>query len=176
MELRRTMNGALAGALAAGVWAAQQPLDKRVFGTRYDDVELLGKAVTRGNAWPLAGTALHLVNGAAFGAVYSLARPFVPGPRVAASIGAALTEHLAGWPLATLVDRHHPARSELETLGGNRRAFAQAAWRHLLFGFVLGELERRLNPADELEPPGEVDVSSNGHGNIERAAVGAVES
>jgi hypothetical protein len=167
------MNGALAGALAAGAWAAQQPLDKRAFGTRYDDVELLGKAVTRGSSWAVAGTAIHLLNGAAFGAAYALARPFVPAPPTAVAVGAGLAEHLAGWPLATLVDRHHPARSELETLGGNRRAFAQAAWRHLLFGLVLGELERRLNPADELEPPGEVDVSSNGHGNIERAAVGA---
>lgn len=165
------MNGALAGAIAAGIWAAQQQLDKRVFGSRYDDVELLGKLVTRGSAWPAAGTAFHLANGAAFGATYALARPFLPGPRVATAVAASLAEHLAGWPLGTLVDRHHPARSELETLGGNRRAFAQAAWRHLLFGLVLGELERRLNPADELEPPGEVDVSSNGHGNIERAAV-----
>jgi hypothetical protein len=43
MELRRTVNGAMAGAVAAGVWAAQQPLDKRVFDSDYDDVELLGK-------------------------------------------------------------------------------------------------------------------------------------
>src|ERR1044072_563131 len=102
MELRRPMNGALAGAVAAGVWAAQQPLDKRVFGSRYDDVELLGKLVTRGSAWPLAGTAFHLANGAAFGATYALARPFLPGPRVATAVGAALAEHLAGWPLGTL--------------------------------------------------------------------------
>ena len=33
---------------AAAVWAVEQPLDKLVFGSRYDDVELLGKAVTRG--------------------------------------------------------------------------------------------------------------------------------
>jgi hypothetical protein len=174
MELRRILNGALAGSLAAGVWAAQQPLDKRVFRSRYDDVELLGKLVTRGEAWPAAGTALHLANGATFGATYALARPFLPGPPLAAAITAALAEHLGGWPLGGLVDRHHPARKDLVPLSGNRRAFAQAAWRHLLFGVVLGELERRLNPPDELEPPGQVDVSSNGHGNIERAAVGAI--
>ena len=45
LDRTRTLRGALAGAVAAGVWAAQQPLDKRVFGSRYDDVELLGKAV-----------------------------------------------------------------------------------------------------------------------------------
>jgi hypothetical protein len=173
MELRRTLNGALAGATAAAVWAAQQPLDKRVFGSRYDDVEVLGKLVTRGPAWPAAGLGLHLANGAVFGAVYALARPLVPGPPLAAGVSAAMTEHAGLWPLGPLVDRHHPARSELEPLGGNKRAFAQAAWRHLLFGFVLAELERRLNDVGEFEPLEQVPITSNGHGNIEHAAVGA---
>ena len=167
------MNGAVAGAAAAAVWAAQQPLDKRVFGTRYDDVELLGKLATRGSGWPGAGVAMHVANGAAFGAGYALVRPLVPGPATATGVAAALAEHLATWPLGLLVDRYHPARSELEPLRGNRRAFAQAAWRHLLFGLVLGELERRLNAEGEFEPLEHVPVASNGHGNIEHAAAGA---
>jgi hypothetical protein len=69
------------------------------------------------------------------------------------------------------VDRYHPARKELTPLSDNARAFAQATWRHLVFGLVLGELERRLNPEGVDEPP-EVPASSNGHGNIE-LAVGA---
>lgn len=173
MELRRTLNGALAGAVAAGVWAAQQPLDKRVFGTGYDDVELLGKFVTTGPAWPAAGTAMHMANGAAFGAVYSVARPFIPAPPVVAGVVAALAENFASWPLGALSDRHHPARRELEPLRGNTRALAQATWRHFLFGLILGELERRLNPEDEFEPPPDVPASSNGHGNIEQAAAAA---
>ena len=172
MELRRTANGALAGAIAAGVWAAQQPLDKRLFGTRYDDVELLGKLVTRDSGWPLAGLLLHLQNGAAFGAAYAHARPFLPGAPTARALLAAAAEHAASWPAVRASDRLHPARGELEPLSGNRRAFAQATWRHLLFGLVLGELERRLNPEDEFEPPA-VPVSSNGHGDIERASAGA---
>lgn len=171
MELRRTLNGALAGALAAAVWAAQQPLDKRLFASDHDDVELLGKLVSRGPGWPAAGLALHLLNGAAFGAGYALARPFIPGPRAAAGALAALAENFATWPLGPLMDRHHPAQGELEPLSGNRRVLAQETWRHVLFGLVLGELEGRLNPEDEYEPPREVPVSSNGHGNIERAAV-----
>ena len=145
MELRRPLNGALAGAAAAAAWAAQQPLDKRVFGSRYDDVELLGKLVTRGPGWPAAGLGLHVANGAMFGAVYALARPLVPGPPVVAGVAAAMAEHLGFWPLGVLVDRYHPARKDLEPLQNNRRAFAQATWRHLLFGIVLSELERRLN-------------------------------
>lgn len=173
MDLRRTLNGALAGASAAAVWAAQQPLDKRAFGTSYDDVELLGKLVTRGSGWPAAGLAIHMANGAAFGAAYALARPVLPVPPLAAGAAAGLAEHLAGWPLGVLVDRYHPARSELEPLSRNGRAFLAAAWRHLLFGLVLGELERRLNaPQDDEVPSYEHVVSSNGHGDIEHA-VGA---
>jgi hypothetical protein len=176
MELRRPLNGAVAGAAAAAAWAMQQPLDKRVFGSRYDDVELLGKLVTRGPAWPAAGLGMHMANGAMFGAIYALARPLVPGPPVVAGVGAAMAEHFGFWPLGILVDRHHPARAELERLHGNRRAFAQSAWRHLLFGVILAELERRLNDETEFEPLEGVPVSSNGHGNIEHAAVGATEA
>jgi len=176
MELRRSLNGGLAGAAAATVWAAQQPLDKRLFRSSYDDLELLGKLVTRGSGWPAAGFAIHVLNGAAFGAGYALVRPLAPGPGLAAGVSAALAEHLALWPLSALVDRHHPARAHLVPLSGNRRAFAQATWRHLLFGLVLGELERRLNPPGQFEPLEGVPVSSNGHGNIEHAAVGASEA
>ena len=175
MDLRRTANGALAGAAGAAVWAAQQPLDKRAFGSSYDDVELLGKLVLRDQGWQAAGLAIHLANGALFGAVYSLVRPVLPGPPLLAGVTAGLAEHAGFWPSVRLIDRYHPARKELEPLTGNRRAFAQAAWRHLLFGLVLGELERRLNAHDEFEPLEEVPVASNGHGNIEHAAVGATE-
>jgi len=171
VDFKRSLNGAVAGAVAADVWDAQQPADKRAFDCGYDDLELLGKAITRGDAWPVAGLALHMGNGAAFGAVYGQLRPFLPGPLVGRAVTAAMIEHVALWPLGRLVDRYHPARKELTPLGGNSRAFAQAAWRHLLFGLVLGELERRLNREGVDEPP-EVPVSSNGHGNIE-LAVGA---
>src|SRR2546423_7362627 len=80
VKLHRSVGGAVAGGVAANVWAAQTPLDKRLFECDYDDVELLGKLVTRGDAWPAAGLALHTVNGAAFGAGYSQLRPFVPAP------------------------------------------------------------------------------------------------
>ena len=166
------MNGAIAGGAAAAVWAAQQPADKRAFQSGYDDVELLGKLVTRGDAWPVAGLALHLQSGAVFGAVYSQLRPFLPGPQIARALTMAMAEHVALWPLGRLVDRYHPARKQLTPLTGNPRAFAQAAWRHFLFGLVLGELERRLNTDGAEDEPPPVPASSNGHGNIEMA-VGA---
>jgi hypothetical protein len=138
--------GALAGGLAATVWALQQPLDKRLFGTRYDDVELLGKFVTQGSAWPPIGLAIHAANGAGFGATYALIRPRLPGPPIAVAFGMAMVENFGFWPFGGLIDRLHPARKELEPLRGNGRALAAATWRHALFGLLLGVLEQRLNP------------------------------
>jgi hypothetical protein len=173
IDAARTARGALAGAVAAGVWALQQPLDKRVFGVDHDDAELLGKLVTQGRTWPLVGTVMHLANGALFGAVYTNVAPRAPLPAWARGPLAGLAEHASTWPLTVLVARFHPARDQLASLAGDPAAFAQATWRHLLFGTVLGELDRRLNPPDGDEPSGyEHVISSNGHGNLEQA-VGA---
>jgi hypothetical protein len=173
MDVGQTARGALAGALAAGVWAAQQPLDKRLFGSEYDDTELLGKAVTRGPSWAAAGLVMHVTNGAAFGAAYAQVAPRMPLPSWARGPVAALGEHLALWPLAALIDRFHPARDELPPIARSRRAFGQSTWRHLVFGVVLGELERRLNAPKAIEIPSyEHVVSSNGHGQLEPAVSG----
>lgn len=139
------LRGAIAGILAAAAWAVQQPLDKRFFHCRFDDVELLGKALTRGPRWQGIGTAVHLANGAVFGILYTHLCPRLHRlPAWARGPAVALGEHLASWPATALTDRFHPARAELPQLRRSRRAFAQATWRHLLFGVLLGEFERRV--------------------------------
>jgi hypothetical protein len=173
IDRAKSFRGAFAGTVAAGVWLAQQPLDKPVFGVDYDDSELLGKAFTRGPAWPVVGAALHLGNGALVGAAYANLAPRMPLPSWTRGPLVALAEHVALWPLTIAVDRVHPARDEMPRLAGSARAFAQATWRHLLFGIVMGELERRLNaPPDQDIPAYEHVVSSNGHGHLEH--VGAL--
>jgi hypothetical protein len=169
-DLTRTARGAVCGVAAAAIWAVQQPVDKRVFASRFDDVELLGRAVTS-SAWYPAGFAWHLGNGAVFGAVYANIESALPLPRSLRGPAVALAEHLASWPLGWLSDRFHPARDELPRLAGNRAAFLQATWRHLLFGFVLGELERRANPDSDAasESVSVTDPSTNGHGSFEYA-------
>jgi hypothetical protein len=174
----RTLRGALAGAAGAAVWAAQQPLDKRLFGVDYDDVELLGKWVTRDPAWQPIGLAAHVLNGAAFGAFYANVAPSLPGPRPLRGVVLGLAECFATWPGTRLLDRVHPAAGDFPPLWGNPRALAQATWRHALFGFVMGEVERRLNPpADAPAPIDDAAVASNGHGSAEHlvAAVGPVD-
>jgi hypothetical protein len=166
----RTLRGAVSGALAAAVWALEQPVDKTLFASSYDDIEVLGRAVVADEGWYPVGLAWHLANGALFGAIYANVAPVIPLPPFARGPVVALTETFATWPLASLSDRLHPRRKKLPTLAGNPKAFAQAAVRHLLFGIVLGELERRLNAVPEPVPPvADADFSSNGHGSLEHA-------
>ncbi|HEY8582440.1 MAG TPA: hypothetical protein VIL49_05810 [Capillimicrobium sp.] len=171
IDTAKTLRGALAGAVAASAWALQQPLDKRVFGVDYDDTELLGLLATRRRpAARVVGAAMHVANGALFGAVYANVAPRLPLPSWLRGPAAGLGEHAATWPLTFVLDRLHPARDELPALFGSPRALAQATWRHALFGVVLGELERRLNAPPEAEVPSyEHVVSTNGHGSIEHS-------
>ena len=143
--LQTSLRGGVAGAVATVVMTLEQPLDKRVFDSEYDDVEILGKLVTRGAHWRPIGWALHVQNGTMFGAAYARLKPSLPGPAVIRGLLVGLIEHVATWPMTALVDRYHPARKELPKLAANPRAFGQATIRHAVFGIVLGVLEDALN-------------------------------
>ena len=149
----RTLRGALAGGAAAAVWLAQQPLDKRVFRCGYDDAEVLARLSGVG---PAVGALLHLQNGALFGALYANIAPSLPVAPALRGPVAGLAEHLVTWPAMALVS---------PPLARSGRAFLQSAWRHLLFGAVLGALEWRLNGPAELQPVSDEAVASNGHGS-----------
>ena len=128
------IRGAAAGAIAATVWAAQEPLDMRVFGVPYSDAALLARLT--GGSRPL-GWILHVTNGALFGGVYAAVAERTPGRGAAKGAAAGVAEGVATWPLTRFIPKAE--------LWGNHRAFAQAVWRHLLFGAILGALESRLN-------------------------------
>jgi hypothetical protein len=135
------IRAAAAGAAAAVAWGLQEPLDQRVFRCDYSDIAVLGKAVSRRN-WRALGFAMHAANGAVFGLVVDALRGRVPIEQRRFALGLALTENIALFPLSYLVDRYHPAHGEpgIPPLLGNGRAFAQATWRHALFGWLLGRL------------------------------------
>jgi hypothetical protein len=76
--LRTSLRGGVAGAVATAVMTFEQPLDKRLFDSKYDDVEILGKLVTRGDGWRPIGFVLHLQNGAILGAAYVRIKPSLP--------------------------------------------------------------------------------------------------
>ena len=124
------------------MWALQEPLDRRLLGCDFSDVAILGKGVTRGPRWRAAGLTLHAVNGALFGLAFHAARSRSSVPPRQLAFAMAMAEHVASWPLCALVDRYHPARGEagIPPLLTSGRAFAQATWRHALFGTLLGRL------------------------------------
>ncbi len=133
---------AAAGAVAATVWGLAEPLDQRLLRYDYSDVALLGKAVTRGPRWRAAGLAIHAANGVAFGLTLDLIQRRTELEKRRLALRLALAEHVALFPLSYFVDRYHPARGEpgIPPLLSSPRAFAQATWRHALFGAVLGRL------------------------------------
>src|SRR5689334_3381545 len=101
--MRQTASrGGIAGALATVVMTLEQPLDKRLFNSTYDDVEILGKLVTRGRHWRSIGFALHVQNGAIFGVAYTRLKPSLPGPAVLRGLLVGLVEHVVAWPLTVI--------------------------------------------------------------------------
>lgn len=130
------LRGALAGTAAAAIWAGAEPLAGRIFRTPYSDVRLLGRLLTAGPHWRPLGIAVHLANGAAFGALFE--RMGGRGPR--AGVAAALAENAALWPGMAVVDRYHPDRRSgaWPPLFSNGRVFAYEMALHALFGAVLG--------------------------------------
>ena len=141
---RRAARGAAAGAVAAATWSALEPLAARALGTTYTDTRLLGRLAAPGR-WRPAGVAVHVANGAAFGAVFGLAR------RGGLRDGLAWTgvETLATWPGMALMDRIHPDRRSghwPDPLLTDRRVFAQEVVMHGVFGAVLGLLTRPPAP------------------------------
>lgn len=130
---------ALAGVAAAAAWAAAEPLARRLFGTPYTDVRLLGAPLSSRH-WRTAGTAVHLANGAAAGIAFQ--RLGLRGWKQ--GVAAAVVENAVVWPGMAVVDRFHPDRRSgaWPPLLRNGRVFAQETVVHALFGAVLGALLR----------------------------------
>jgi hypothetical protein len=126
--------------IAAGTWAASEPMLRRLAGTPYSDVRLLGRLASPNRGWRLTGLVLHLANGAAFGTAFE--RAGFSG--VKAGVTAAQLENLALWPALAVMDKIHPDRLEgnLPRLVTNKRIALQEVVAHALFGAVLGALVR----------------------------------
>ena len=150
----------LAGAVAAGVWAAQQPLDKRRVRRRLRR----RRAARQGGRRAGAGAGRRSGLGAAprqrrrvRRRVRATSRRALPLPAVGARArGRRWPSTSSTWPLAVVCRTACTRRRDdmPRAVAATARALAQATWRHLLFGVVLGELERRLNATDEDAAPG----------------------
>jgi hypothetical protein len=129
---------ALAGAAAAASWAAVEPAARRLCGTPYSDLRLLGRIATSGPAWPAAGLAMHLANGAAFGVAFDR----LGGRGARQGLAAAMVETAATWPGMLLIDRFHPDRRDgtWPPLVRHGPTIVEQVLVHAVFGVVLGTL------------------------------------
>ena len=129
--------------MAATAWAAAEPAAARLVRppAGYSDVRLLGALVTLDGArWREAGLAVHLVNGAVFGALFEV----TGGRGWRQGVVAAKLENLALWPAMAAIDRLHPDRRSgaWPRLLTSPRVFVYESALHALFGAVLGSLVR----------------------------------
>lgn len=141
MSVRRALRAAVAGAAAAGVWAAAEPALRRATGGYHSQPRLIGALVAPDRAWRWAGTAVHLANGAMFGVAFER----LGGHGACRGVLAAEAENALLWPLTGVLDRLHPdVRSgRWPPLLRSPHAFAQEVLGHAVFGVVLGGFIRR---------------------------------
>jgi hypothetical protein len=146
------VRGAITGAIAAAVWVAAEPLGQRIFRTPYSDVRLLGALVPARAPWRRVGIAVHLANGALFGAIFGR----MGGGGWRQGVLAAELENIVLWPAMALVDRIHPDRrsGSWPPLVSNPRVFAYEATMHALFGVVLGLLHPAAGGTNRLRAAG----------------------
>ena len=141
-----------AGLAAGTAYLVAQEIDRRITNPRSDDLILVGGLVTRRpDLWRRLGLVNHMLASVTFGLLFHwIVAPRLPGPYWLRGLLTFQAENAATWPLVLLIDRFHPAVKTGDMAPLNRPIyFAQAAWRHLAFGVVLGAL---------LTPPGKNDA------------------
>jgi hypothetical protein len=138
VSVRRPLRAALAGAVAAGCWAAAEPVLSRATGGYHRQARLIGRVLVPAGPWRAVGLTVHLANGAAFGIAFDR----LGGHGVARGVAAAEAENALLWPLVGVVGRVHPdVRSGTwPPLLRNGHAAAQEVLGHAVFGAVLGGL------------------------------------
>jgi hypothetical protein len=139
--MRRDVHAALAGAAAAGVWIAVEPITRRLTGGTHRELRLISGTLAGERGGNALGLAVHIANGAAFGAAFRR----LGGHGVRRAVVAAQVENAILWPGMAVVDRIHPdVRSGAwPKLFSDRGTIAQELASHVVFGAVLGALIRK---------------------------------
>jgi hypothetical protein len=140
-RMRRDSHPALAGAIAAAVWIATEPITRRLAGGTHRELRLISGLLVGKRGGNALGLAVHLANGAAFGVAFNR----LGGRGVRQAVVAAQLENAILWPGMAVADRVHPdVRSgRWPRLFSDRGTIVQEIGGHLVFGVVLGALVRR---------------------------------
>jgi hypothetical protein len=136
----RSAAGIVAGLVAGAAFLVAMAIDLALFRNKSNDLRLLSGMVPGGSRlWPLLGTAMHMFNGAALGAVYAHVEDQFPGPGWLKGTVFGLVENMFLWPIITVLDRVHPdmKRGTLEPFN-QKLPFFQEVFRHVVYGAVLG--------------------------------------
>ena len=142
----RTAAGIVAGLVAGVAFLVAMALDILLTRSRANDLRLLsGMVPGMGRFWPVLGTVMHMVNGAALGALYAHIEHKFPGPGWVKGTVFALVENTLLWPIITVLDRVHPEIRSGRLPAFNRPVpFLQEVFRHVVYGAVLGWVYERL--------------------------------
>ena len=137
-DTRRTIRGAVVGAVAGVVWKAVEPLLQREFGTPYSDAGIVAGYAGTGRARVPLEYATQFVGGATFGAAFA----HFGGRGINRAVTAALVENTVLWPGVAVLQRRHP-----DVLAGrwrkpfsDTRALRVSYAGHAIYGVLLGAL------------------------------------
>lgn len=139
---------ALAGVASVVAYTATMDLDRKLTGSKMDDLVLLGRPLVpkRPRLARPVGAAVHLVNGAGLGLTYAaLVHDRFPGPAWLRGMVFLTVENTALYPLTALMTAHHPAVADgqLDSYW-SWPAYLESTPPHLVYGAIIGPLYERL--------------------------------
>ncbi len=139
---------AISGLVSVAAYTAVMELDRRLTGSRVDDLVLLGRPAVpdRPDLARPVGALIHTANGAVIGTAYAaLAHDLLPGPPWLRGATALMIENAALYPVMRLARDYHPAirDGQLDDYW-TWPAFAESIPPHLVFGLIVGPLYERL--------------------------------
>lgn len=137
-----------AGVVSVVAYTAVMELDRKITGSRIDDLILLGRPVVpnRPDLARPVGALVHLANGAAIGLGYAaLAHDRLPGPVWLRGVTALMVENLSLYPVMSVAKNHHPAMvdGQLDDYW-SWPAFVESLPPHLVYGAMIGPLYERF--------------------------------
>jgi len=139
---------AVAGVISVVAYAATMDLNRKLTGSRVDDLVLLGRPLVprRPDLARRVGAAIHLANGAAIGVAYAaLGHERLPGPSWLRGMLFLTAENTLLYPLTALLTNRHPAVADgqLDPYW-TWPAYLESTPPHLVYGALVGPLYDRL--------------------------------
>lgn len=133
-----------AGMISVVAYTAVMEIDRRITGSRIDDLILLGRPAVpnRPDLARPVGAVLHLANGAVIGLAYAgLAHDRLPGPAWLRGVAALMIENLSLYPVMSIARNVHPAMvdGQLDDYW-TWPAFVESLPPHLVYGAMIGPL------------------------------------